>query len=123
MAGHVQVIQARDFVRARPEGTVDLVASGRIIRDIASEGAALKQFDVLIDGRSAEVELSVTDLWYLAAALAERKQPSHRKTAVLTALDRFDHAKFFQLCATNRGLKIGAFTDYEDAMEWLLRDE
>ena len=28
-------------------------------------------------------------------------------------------AKFFELCSVNRGLDVGAFNSYEDAINWL----
>ena len=45
-----------------------------------------------------------------------------RRTAILCPIERFDHARFFALCAEHRGFNIQAFTSYEEAMEWLLSD-
>jgi hypothetical protein len=39
---------------------------------------------------------------------------------VLCPLERFDHSRFFALCAENRGFDVRAFVSYEDAMEWLI---
>jgi len=39
---------------------------------------------------------------------------------VLCPLEKFDHSRFFALCAENRGFSIRAFTSYEEAMEWLI---
>ena len=63
--------------------------------------------------------MSVTDLWYLAAELSNLHKAFQRKTAVLCPSERFDQAAFFALCAKNRGFQVGAFTTFDDAIEWL----
>jgi hypothetical protein len=42
---------------------------------------------------------------------------------VLCPLEKFDNARFFALCAENRGVNVHAFTSYEDAMEWLIAED
>ncbi len=73
-----------------------------------------------MDTRKAQVEKSVSDLWYLAAELNNLRKAFSRRTAVLCPLEGFDHAGFFALCAQNRGLRVMAFTSFEDAIEWLI---
>jgi hypothetical protein len=34
--------------------------------------------------------------------------------------ERFDDAKFMELYAGNRGFQVGAFNDFEEAMDWLM---
>jgi len=64
--------------------------------------------------------LSTTDIWYLAEALDKNRTLFHEKIAVLIGPNQnFDNAKFFELCATNRGLEVGAFLSYEEAIDWL----
>jgi len=41
---------------------------------------------------------------------------------VLCPLEKFDRARFFAMCAENRGFNMRAFADYEQAMEWLMAD-
>ena len=48
---------------------------------------------------------------------------SLRRTAVLCPAERFDHARFFSMCAERHGLDIRAFLDYEHAMEWLVASD
>jgi hypothetical protein len=33
---------------------------------------------------------------------------------------RFDNAKFLELYANNRGFRVAAFKDFEEAMNWLM---
>ena len=64
--------------------------------------------------------LPATSLWSLAEQLVRYRKTFSHRTAVLCPIERFDHLRFFALCAENRGFNIQAFTSYEEAMEWLL---
>ena len=46
--------------------------------------------------------------------------PTGRKVAVLVSGDReFGHARFLELCARNRGMRVRAFQNLEEADAWL----
>ena len=120
MPTNVKVIHAGDLVRARPEGEAYLEDAEQLIRDIVAAGSGLAEFEVLIDTRRLSGALSATDLWNLAEKLARYRDSFARRTAVLCPLEKFDHARFFALCAENRGFNIRVFTAYEEAMEWLI---
>ena len=122
MPHQVKVIHASDFIRAKPEGEFDLEASERLLGDIAKAGETLEDFEILVDVRSAQGVMSATDLWSLAERLVRYRNTFARKTAILCPMEKFDRARFFALCAENRGFNIQAFTVYEEAMEWLLAD-
>lgn len=120
MATDIRLILAKDFVRATSEGELDLETSKKILKGIASVTADLVDYEILLDTRKADVKMSVTDLWYLAAELSNLGKAFRRKTAVLCPVERFDDAAFFALCSENRGFRIKAFTSFEDAMNWLI---
>ena len=120
MPTNVKVIHAGDLVRARPEGPAYLEDAEQLLRDIVAAGAGLENFEVLIDSRRVTGRLSATDLWTLAEGLARYRSSFAHRTAVLCPLDKFDHSRFFALCAENRGFNIRVFTSYEEAMEWLI---
>lgn len=120
MPTNVKVISARDFIRAQPDGQADLAAAGRLLKEIAAAGAGLEEFEVLVDTRRVQGALSAVALWQVAEMLVKFRRTFARRTAVLCPVEKFDHTRFFALCAENRGFNIEAFTDYEDAMEWLL---
>jgi hypothetical protein len=122
MPHQVKVIHASDFIRARPEGEFDLEASERLLGEIAKVGEALDEFEILLDVRHAQGTMSATDLWSLAERLVRYRSTFARKTAILCPVEKFDRARFFALCAENRGFNLQAFTAYEEAMEWLLTD-
>ena len=120
MPATVKVIHWGDFIRARPDGHADLEQAETLLKEIAQAGSGLQDFDILVDTRTVKGRLSVADLWTLAEKLVRFRQTFSHRTAVLCPLEKFDHTRFFALCAENRGFNVHAFTSYEDAMEWLL---
>jgi hypothetical protein len=120
MPANVRVIHSSDFIRARPNGEADIETAEKLLRDIAQAGTDLDSFEILVDTRHVKGQLSVADLWSLAEKLVRFRRTFSHRTAVLCPLERFDHVRFFTLCAENHGFNIRAFTSYEDAMEWLL---
>jgi len=120
MPANIKVIQARDFIRATPQGQVYLDKAEELLKRIAEAGAGLEDFEVLVDTRRTSGALSATDLWRLAEKLVGYRHTMARRTAILCPVENFDNTTFFALCAENRGFNIRAFTSYEEAMEWLL---
>ena len=125
MPANIRIIHAHDFIKASPEGKLDLKESKKLLMEVASAAAPLIDYDIVLDTRKMQSELSITDLWYLAAEISDnfRKAFSRSlKTAVLCPTERFDNAGFFALCAQNRGLQVSAFTSFADAYEWLIEN-
>ncbi len=121
MSTDIRIIHAHDFIKAVPEGQLDLEKSKKLLMEIASASAPLADYEIILDTRKAQTELSITDLWYLAAELSKLREAFFRKkTAILCPLEKFDHAGFFALCSKNRGFQVMAFTSFEDAIEWLI---
>jgi len=120
MPTNVKIIHAKEFIRATPEGRLDLDESKKLLLDLAEAASHLPGIHVILDIRKAQVETSVTDLWYLANEYCNHRGAFSHKLAVLCAPERFDRTAFFALCAKNRGLYISVFTSYEDAIEWLI---
>jgi len=120
MPTNVRIIHASDFIRARPEGRAQLEDAEQLLRDIVAAGAGLEDYEVLVDTRRVTGSLSATDLWTLAEKLTKFRASFAHRTAILCPLEKFDHSRFFALCAENRGFNIRAFTSYEEAMEWLI---
>ena len=120
MPTSVRVIRPRDFVRATAGGVLDLEAAEKMLADIAAAAAKETDLELLIDTRRAHGMLGAADLWFLADRLVKYRGTFERKTAVLCPTEKFDRARFFALCAENKGFNVQAFTSYEDAMEWLM---
>ena len=115
----------KDLIVMTSSGTIDLVASKAALKSLAADPEFEARYEILLDLRDSECELSVTDVYEIAAYLAwpDPALPTGKKIAVLVSGQRaFDHAKFLEICSTNRGLQVGAFEDYEKASEWLDAD-
>jgi hypothetical protein len=123
MPTSVRVIRPRDFVRARAGGVLDLEAAEKLLAEIAAAVAGQDDLELLIDTRRAHGMLGAADLWYLADRLVKYRGTFAHRTAVLCPTEKFDRARFFALCAENKGFNIEAFTSYEEAMEWLIGPE
>lgn len=119
MPSDIRVIHAHEFIRATPDGQLDLEETLRVLVEIASASTPSNDCDVLVDTRSAHSELTVNELLELAAAIHKVREAFSRKTAILVPRERLDHAEFFAACAQDRGFQAKAFTSLGDAMVWL----
>jgi hypothetical protein len=115
----LQVIHAKDFLRMTPEGKIDFEKTRDMLLEAVSVEGLSSELDVLVDFRHVESDLSPTDVWYLAEELSKHDEAFKDQIAILVNPERFDNAKFFELCALNRGLEVAAFSSYEDAINWL----
>ena len=125
MPANIRIIHAQEFIKANPEGQLNLDESMKVLIEIASASAPLIDYDVILDTRKAQSRMSEADLWFLASELNNYFSKAFsrtQKTAVLCPLQQFDNAKFFALCAKNRGFQVKAFTSFEEAYEWLIVD-
>lgn len=123
MTSNLKIIRVRDFVKVTPQGTFDFAKAKQDMREASVVPGMFVNYDLLIDTRGAEVNLSTTDIWYLAtelASLVDAHTKGYRaKVPVMCATKDFNHAEFFELCSQNRGMNVRAFTSFEDLFDWL----
>ena len=119
MPAKILIIHAQDFLKATPEGKLDLAESKKILLELASIVVPQDDYQLIIDTRKAHSVMSPTDMLLLVQEISALGEKFRRKTAVICPRERFDHARFLELCASNRGYEIHAFTVYEDAIDWL----
>ena len=121
MDWNLRLIKAKDFLKANPTGEYDLEMAKQALLELAQENAAPRQYDVLIDVRGASLSLSLADITELVQVMIETRDSFRSKLAILTLPGhRFDNAKFMELYADNRGFLVGAFKDFEEALNWLV---
>lgn len=121
MARDLRIVHARDFLRARHDGQVDVPESLRLLREVVEALDRSSAFDVMVDTREASSRLTAAELWYLADSAARHPRLVGCRVCILCPWERFDHASFYALCAGRKGIEIQAFISYEEAMDWLLR--
>lgn len=119
MTAKIRIIHAQDFIKATPEGNLNFEESKRILMEIASIVVPQDDYDLIIDTRKAHSVMSPTDMLLLVQEICALGEEFRRKTAVICPRERFDHAKFLELCSSYRGYEIHAFMVYEDAIDWL----
>ncbi len=121
MPTNIRIIQTQDFIRANPDGALDLTASRNLLKDLVSEMVTGHKYRVLVDTRIADVRLSALDMFELGRAVAATFRGE--KLAFLVSLEDQLNADFFEKVSRNRGADLKAFTDFETAITWLIMEE
>jgi hypothetical protein len=117
-----KIINAKDFLKARPTGELDLEQSKKILGDIADMAGSAGEYDILIDVRESFSSMTHSDIWELVQELGRHRKAFRNKIAVLARDDaQFSKAVFGEMCANMamHTFKLAAFNDYEAAIEWL----
>ena len=118
---NLRLIHAKDFLQMTPMGEIDLETSKRFLLKFAPENGSPGRYDVLVDTRQTTGRLTIFDMAEMVNVMIEHRGSFRSKVAVLTSDGyQFDHAKFMKLYANNRGFQVGAFDDFEEAMNWLM---
>ena len=121
MATKIKIITVTEFLEVTPEGKMDITTSRQLLVDIAKDEHQPVDYDLLIDFRNTQWEMSTIDLYQLASQLIEHGNTFRKKVAILVLPGiNFDPASFLATCSNNRGFQISAFNDYENALRWLL---
>ena len=121
MATKIKIITARDFLEVTPDGVIDITTSRQLLVDIAQAEHHPVDYELLVDFRDTQCDLSIIDVYQLAAELGQHGDTFRRKVALLVQPGvNFEHARFFETCSHNRGFSVDAFTEYEKAVRWIL---
>ena len=123
MPVNIKVIHTRDFIKSTATGVLDFTASKQAILEITSQIKQPGEYEVLVDTREAKSVLSVTNIFELGKALADQSSLRHSKIGLIAPMSDTDKAAFFETVAVNRGVNIRAFTDFEQAITWLVMKE
>ncbi len=125
MGTKVKRLAGEDVIVADHNGHLNLSKSVNLVRDLVSHPEYEECMEVVLDLRDAECDLTVSDVYQLAYYMAwpDPGLPTRRKIAVIVSPEKeFDHARFFETCAVNRGLQVKSFQDVRTAEEWLRKD-
>ncbi len=114
-------ISVNDFLKVKPSGEFDKKESKEMLGKFAEVISGSGGDNILFDFREtyAKRDLTYVDIYEFVTALGQCRKPCRSKIAVLTREGTpFDNAKFFELCAGNRGFTAAAFTSFEEAINW-----
>ena len=123
MPSQLHIVKARDFVRFSAQGVIDFDHIAKVLSEIAA-ALHLRGVDrAVIDLRGSESALNITDIYKLAIAFRDAGPHEGDRLAILVRHTRLDRADFFASLATHQGLVVGAFDNYEEAIDWLFASE
>jgi hypothetical protein len=115
-----KIIHSKDFIKTKITGEFDFDDSKNTFIKLASDPTFPNDYEILIDLRDAECQLSTVYIYGLAQILGKLTLSFLKKIAiVVSGKQQFDKAKFMELCAKNKGLKVQAFSDIDEAKNWL----
>jgi hypothetical protein len=121
MPTNITIVHTHDFIRARPDGALDVDASRRLLLEVVSAMRNAEEHNVLIDTRAAApTRLSRANLWQLAVAAGTQPALAHGRVALLVPLDKQEEAQLFEAVARVEGANVRAFSDFESAITWLI---
>ncbi|NUN09584.1 MAG: hypothetical protein HUU54_10455 [Ignavibacteriaceae bacterium] len=78
-----------------------------------------KKKRILCDERELVYEISTAETFQMATEAAKHVK-TFVKVAIVCNPSFLPDAKFYEVVANNRGLSVSVFTDYDDAVKWLL---
>lgn len=124
MPVNYKIIQAKDFIKAKPTGETDIEESKKVLGQLAEIAKVVENCEILMDVREAYGNLDMDDLHELVLEFGRHRDAFRSKIAVIARADeQFNKAVFVEMCAGIDGFKVVAFTDFEEAINWLQSDD
>ena len=123
MPVNIKVIHTKDFIKTTVTGILDFAVSKQALLDIASQIEQPGEYEILVDTREAEPALSMIDIFQLGEALAAHPSLRRSKIAFLKSKKDTQQAQFLETITANRGVRAQVFTDFEEAITWLVMQE
>ena len=123
MPVNMKVIRAKDFIKTTVTGILDFAVSKQALLDIASEIKQPGEYEIFLDIREAQTVLSVVDIVQLGQTLANHSSLRRSKIGLLTLISDAKQAEFLETVSVNRGARVRVFTDFEEAISWLVLQE
>jgi hypothetical protein len=113
MPVNYKIIQAKDFIKAKPTGGIDLDESKKVLGQIAEMAMVIGDCEILMDVREAYGDLDQDDLFELVLELGRHREAFRNKIAVLARDgEQLNKAVFVEMCANIDGFKVVAFADF-----------
>ena len=123
MPVNIRVIRPKDFIKTTVTGILDFAVSRQALLEIASRIEQPGEYEILVDTREAEPALSMIDIFQLGEALATHPSLRRSKIAFLKSMKDSQQAEFLETITANRGVYTKVFTDFEEAITWLVMQE
>ena len=116
----VKIVPAREFIRTKANGVFDLEKTRELFLTVFSKMKEAQASEVVIDCREATTNMTASDINELLSVLNHVGSWSTWRIAIVyRPKDDWDRAKFFELGARNKGYRVGAYQEFEEALAWL----
>ena len=116
-------IHTEEFIRATPDGTLDLEESRKLLTALVSAIKKTAASHALVDTRGAKPRLSRYELLQLGMAVGTQSALKAGRIALLVPLDQTEDAEFLESVARLEGANLRAFVDFEAAITWLIMSD
>jgi CHAD domain-containing protein len=120
MKAEIKFVKTKDFLKTTASGELNLNESIKVLHKIAELNQPDNLHDMLIDIRETISVLTLSDIYELVTEVGRHRQSFRKKIAILVGPQHdIDKARFLQMTAQNRGYRVNAFNDFEEAIKWL----
>jgi len=124
MKASIKLVKTKDFISTTASGELNLEESKNVLNKLAALMMPDEQHDILIDIRDTVSVLTLSDIYELVSEVGRHRSSFRNKIAILLADHHdFDKAAFLEMCAGNRGFSVNTFTEFEEAINWLMCKE
>ena len=121
MKASIKLVKTKDFISTTASGELNLEESKNVLNKLAALIMPDEQHDILIDIRDTVSVLTLSDIYELVSEVGRHRSSFRNKIAILLADHHdFDKAAFLEMCAGNRGFSVNTFTEFEEAINWLM---
>mgnify|MGYP001422034468 FL=1 len=121
MKASIKLVKTKDFISTTASGELNLEESKNVLNKLAALMMPDEQHDILIDIRDTVSVLTLSDIYELVSEVGRHRNSFRNKIAILLADHHdFDKAAFLEMCAGNRGFSVNTFTEFEEAINWLM---
>lgn len=117
----VRFVPDRGYIEVTLSGHVDLAGAEAALAALAEAGRMHPGLPVLADTRTAEYDLTATEVYRLASEAADTGLVRVRWALVNRPQQDFDRGALFKELSGHRGMDVGVFRDVDEARGWLLR--
>lgn len=119
MATKIKIIRSVDYLSVTEKGEIDFKESRDNLYNLAEPKRPPADYEILMDFRRTQWILSTEDIYQLVRVVIEYPDSFRDKIAILVLPGvNFDRNEFQGLCAIHRGITVGTFSNYEDAIHW-----
>ena len=118
----IQIVHPTDFVRLDAQGKLNVEQSCQVLAGLARTCVERGLRTALLDVRKIQPgQLTLAQLYLLARSFHEIGFQHEHRLAILHPYSSTEKAEFFAMAAQDRGYDVGAFDNFEEAIEWLNR--